>query len=139
MKAIGQVLMPRNRRSAEVMGTARQQLDCQYKSPLRPGERVRDARPGGPPPQIPDEPPAGQRRVSRRGVIMVAGQKIGVGITHAGLTVTVHATDTSFRIHDGDQLLVEAPRTTAKPIARFKARKPEPPRQNEARAARDSH
>ncbi len=97
-------------------------------NPLQPGERVRDARPGGPPPVIPDNPPTVQRRVSSRGVIMVAGQKIGVGITHAGLTVTVHANDTTFRIYDGDQLLAEVPRTAAKPIARFKARKPEPPR-----------
>jgi hypothetical protein len=32
-------------------------------------------------------------------------------------------------IYDGDQLLAETGRTTTKPIARFKVRKPEPPRQ----------
>lgn len=35
----------------------------------------------------------------------------------------------TFRIHDGDQLLTEVPRTTTKQVARFKARKLEPPRQ----------
>lgn len=33
-----------------------------------------------------------------------------------------------FRVHDGDQILTEVPRTTVKPIARFKVRKPEPSR-----------
>ncbi|WP_413785211.1 helix-turn-helix domain-containing protein [Micromonospora zamorensis] len=36
--------------------------------------------------------------------------------------------DTTFRVHDGDQILTEVPRTTVKPIARFKVRKPEPSR-----------
>lgn len=43
--------------------------------------------------------------------------------------LTIEADDTTFRIHDGDQLLTEVPRTTVKPIARFKVRKPEPSRQ----------
>ncbi|MET7969110.1 hypothetical protein [Micromonospora sp. NPDC005305] len=34
----------------------------------------------------------------------------------------------SFRVYDGDQVLTEAPRTTVKPIARFKVRTPEPAR-----------
>jgi hypothetical protein len=42
--------------------------------------------------------------------------------------VTVEDAETTFRVHDGDQLLADVPRTTTKPIARFKARKPEPPR-----------
>ncbi len=36
--------------------------------------------------------------------------------------MTVEAADTTFRVHDGDQLLTEAPRTTVKLIARFKVR-----------------
>jgi hypothetical protein len=47
---------------------------------------------------------------------------------HAGRTVTVETADHTFRIHDGDDLLAEVARTTTKPIARFKAHKPEPPR-----------
>jgi len=34
----------------------------------------------------------------------------------------------AFHVYDDERLLVEAPRTTAKPVARFKARKPELPR-----------
>jgi hypothetical protein len=60
---------------------------------------------------------------------MIAGQKIHVGNTHAALTVTIQPTDTTWRVYDNDQLLTEVARTTGKPIARFKARKPEPPRQ----------
>jgi len=69
-----------------------------------------------------------QRRVSSRGVIMVAGQRIGVGIGHAGETVTVIAEANHFHVHDDERLLVKVARTGAKPIARFKARKPEPTR-----------
>lgn len=90
--------------------------------------RLRDARPAGPPPQPPTEPVRVERRISSRGALAVAGQKIHVGIVHAGRTVTVEQGDGTFRIYDGDQLLTEVPRTTTKPIARFKAHKPEPPR-----------
>ena len=48
-----------------------------------------------------------------------------------GRTVTVEEVDTTFRVYDGDQLLAEVMRT-CKQVARFKARKPEPPRQRPA-------
>ncbi|MDZ5447921.1 hypothetical protein U2F26_35405 [Micromonospora sp. 4G57] len=51
-----------------------------------------------------------------------------MGIAHAGAALAVEAADTTFRIDDGDQLLTEVRRTTNKDIARFKGRKPEPPR-----------
>ena len=57
-----------------------------------------------------------------------AGQRIHVGIAHADATLTVEAADTTSASHDGDQILTEVPRTTVKPIARFKVRKPEPSR-----------
>lgn len=96
-------------------------------NPLAPAEiaRIRDARPAGPPPAPAPEPVRVERRVSCRGALVIAGQRIHVGIAHAGATLTVEAADTTFRIHDGDQLLTEVPRTTVKPIARFKVRKPE--------------
>jgi hypothetical protein len=59
---------------------------------------------------------------------VVAGQRIQVGAGHAGLTVTVTAVGDRFQIYDQDHLLTEVPRRTTMPIARFKARKPEPPR-----------
>lgn len=96
--------------------------------PLAPAEqaRIRDARPAGPPPTPAPEPVRVERRVSSRGALVIAGQRIHVGISHAGRTVTVEEGGATFRIHDRDQLL-EVARTTTKNIARFKARKPEPP------------
>ncbi|MFB9691503.1 IS481 family transposase [Amorphoplanes digitatis] len=90
--------------------------------------RIRDARPAGPAPAPDMQPLRVDRRVSSRGSISIARQKIQVGIGHAGRTVTVEEADTTFRIHHGDELLAEVARTTTRPIARFKARKPEPPR-----------
>jgi hypothetical protein len=66
-----------------------------------------------------------RRCVSCRGAIAVAHQRIHVGITHAGATLDVEAANTTFRVYDGDQLITEVARTTTKPIARFKVRKPE--------------
>jgi hypothetical protein len=60
---------------------------------------------------------------------LAQAQRIHIGIVHAGRTLTVESADHTFRIYDGDQLLAETGRTTTKPIARFKVRKPEPPRQ----------
>ncbi|MCU7726870.1 hypothetical protein ODJ79_24355 [Actinoplanes sp. KI2] len=68
------------------------------------------------------------RRVSSRGSVSIARQKTQVGIGYAGHTVTVAEADTTFRVYLGDQLVTEVVRTTAHTIARFKARKPEPPR-----------
>jgi hypothetical protein len=74
------------------------------------------------------------RRVSSRGSVSIARQKIQVGIGHAGQTVTVEEADTTFRVYHGQQLLTEVVRTTTHAIARFKARKPEPPRPRSAAA-----
>jgi hypothetical protein len=46
--------------------------------------RLRGARPAGPPPRPPAEPVRVQRRASATGVIVVCGQKISLGRTHAG-------------------------------------------------------
>jgi hypothetical protein len=42
--------------------------------------------------------------------------------------LTVEAADATWRIYDDNCLVAEAPRTTAKPVARVKVHKPEPPR-----------
>jgi hypothetical protein len=97
-------------------------------NPLPPGVRPRDGRPGGPPPHVPESPPVVQRRVSERGVIQVARQKINLGIGNAGRLVDIYTDDTSWRIHHDNELLAEVPRTTTSPVARFKAHKPERPR-----------
>jgi hypothetical protein len=99
-------------------------------NPLTPADlaRLRDTRPAGPAPAPARTELRVDRRISSRGSISVAGQRIQVGISHAGRTVTVEQADTSFRVYDADQLLIDVTRTTTKTIARFKARKPEPPR-----------
>ncbi len=91
--------------------------------------RLRDARPAGPAPAPARTPLQVDPRISSRGSISAAGQRIQVGIGQAGRTVTVEQADTSFRVYDAGQLLNEVTRTTTKTIARFKAGKPEPPRQ----------
>ncbi|MEV5705957.1 hypothetical protein [Actinoallomurus sp. NPDC052274] len=90
--------------------------------------RIRDARPAGHDPHPASEAVRVQRRVSSRGQLVIAGQKIQVGIRHARATVTIEDTDGTFRITHAGQVLAEVARTTTKPITRFKARKPEPPR-----------
>ena len=79
-------------------------------------------------PRSPADPVRVQRRVSCRGALAIAGQRIHVGIGHAGQTLTVEAAEHTWRIHDDDGLVAEVARTTTKPIARFKVHKPEPPR-----------
>ena len=72
-----------------------------------------------------------QRRVSSRGALVVARQRIHVGIAHAGRTLSVEPADRTIRVYDETGALVaEVPCTTTKSIARFKVRKPEPSRRD---------
>jgi transposase InsO family protein len=90
--------------------------------PIPPGQRHRlqGVRLAGPAP-IPEATVTVQRRVSSRGGIMVAKQKIQVGMTHAGKIVTVVCENNSFRlVIDGD-IVAEVPRTTSREIDRYKA------------------
>ncbi|MFD1374242.1 hypothetical protein [Actinoplanes sichuanensis] len=70
-------------------------------------------------------PPAGPLRAVRRvpadGVAMVAGQRLRVGRTYAGQTVTVMIEDTVFRVLLGDVEISTHARTSTKPVTRFKA------------------
>jgi len=54
------------------------------------------------------------------------------GLSGSRLSSFVHVD--VWRIYDNDELLAEVPCTASKPIARFNAREPEPPRQPAARA-----
>jgi transposase InsO family protein len=107
-------------------------------NPLTTAEatRIRDARPAGPAPTPATAALRVDRRVSSRGSITIARQKIQVGIGHAGRTVAVEEADTTFRVYDGEQLLIDAVRTTTKQVARFKARKAEPPRPSTIKESR---
>jgi transposase InsO family protein len=90
--------------------------------PVPPGQRHRlqGVRLAGPAP-LPEAALTVQRRVSSRGGIMVAKQKIQVGMSHAGKIVTVACEKNSFRlVIDGDTV-AEVPRLTSREIDRYKA------------------
>jgi transposase InsO family protein len=83
--------------------------------------RLRGARRAAASPPPPSGPVRVQRRVSSRGGIMVATQKIQVGLIHAGKIVTVTAGDHSFRLAIDGQAVGVVPRTTTREIHRYKA------------------
>jgi hypothetical protein len=90
--------------------------------PIPPGQRHRlqGVRLAGPGP-LPESGLAVQRRVSSRGGIQVARQRIQVGMTHAGKIVTVVPEHDTFRlVIDGETARV-VPRTTGQEIDRYKA------------------
>jgi hypothetical protein len=60
-------------------------------------------------------------RVSKCGSIMVATQRIQVGMIHAGKIVTVTASDRSFKLDVNSERIGIVPRTTASEIHRYKA------------------
>jgi hypothetical protein len=91
--------------------------------PIPPGQRhkLQGVRLAGPQPL----PPASlviQRKVSSRGGIQVARQRVQVGLPHAGQVVTVELGDTTLRVvHSNGELLTTVPRTSTGEISRFKA------------------
>ena len=85
--------------------------------------RLRGARPGGPPPKPSQAPVRVQRRVASNGVVMVAGQRIALGRTHAGQVVTIHASDTTLTLDLGDDTITIR-RTTTHPVRSIKAHRP---------------
>lgn len=93
-------------------------------APLPPAARARLAgarSTSDPLPPAPAQPPRAQRRVPHDGVVMVAGQRLRVGRSHAGKTVTVVIDDTVFRILHNDIELSTHHRKTTGPVTRFKA------------------
>jgi hypothetical protein len=90
--------------------------------PIPPGQRHRPqgVRLAGPAP-LPPPAVAVQRQVSGRGGIMVATQKIQVGMTHAGKIVTVICENNSFRLVIDGESVRTVPRTTSSEIHRHKA------------------
>jgi len=97
--------------------------------PIPPGQRHRlqGVRLAGPAP-LPQATVTVQRRVSSRGGIQVACQKIQVGMTHAGKNDTAATETNSFRlVIDGDTVAT-VPRTTSREIDRFKAHATHPRR-----------
>jgi hypothetical protein len=63
-----------------------------------------------------------QQRVSSRGAIRVARQRVQVGLPHAGQVVTVELGDTTLRVTDPNgELLTTVSRNSTGEISRFKA------------------
>jgi hypothetical protein len=72
------------------------------------------------PPRLP-VPLVVSRRVSVRGAIMIGGQRIQVGLPHAGKTAQVTVEPDTYQITVGPGITVTAPRTTSRDIRRHKA------------------
>ena len=91
--------------------------------PIPPGQRhkLQGVRLAGPQ-LLPSARLVIQRKVSSRGGIQVALQRIQVGFSHAGKTVTVQLGDTTLRIIDQQgELITIVPRAGDGEISRFKA------------------
>jgi hypothetical protein len=90
--------------------------------PIPPGQRHRlqGVRLAGPAP-LPEPAPTVQRRVSSRGGIQVARQRIQAGMTHAGKIITVICENNSFRLVIDGETVGVVPRTTSHQIDRYKA------------------
>jgi hypothetical protein len=91
--------------------------------PVKPADRhrLRGARRSSTSPPGPAGPVTVQRRVSQRGQIMIATQRIQVGMIHARKIVTVTASDHSFQLDIDGETVTIVPRTTSREIHRHKA------------------
>jgi hypothetical protein len=91
--------------------------------PIPPAERhkLQGVRLAGPQP-LPPASTVIQRKVSSRGGIQVARQRIHTGLPHAGQVVTIELGGTTLRVIDGNsELLTTVPRNSTGEISRFKA------------------
>lgn len=91
--------------------------------PIQPGQRHRlqGVRLAGPGP-LPERDLTIQRRVSSRGGIQVARQRIQVGLSHAGQTVTIQLAETTVRVFDQHgEVITTMPRNGTGEISRFMA------------------
>jgi hypothetical protein len=92
-------------------------------APSRPASSAgsRGVRLAGPDP-LPAPQQTVQRKVSSRGGIQVARQRIQVGFSHAGKTVTVELGDTTLRVIDQHgELITTVPRNSTCEVSRYKA------------------
>ena len=89
--------------------------------PERSRVRLRGARPGNAePPRLP-EPLQVRRRVSVRGAIMIGGQRVQVGLPHAGKTAEITIEADTYQITVEPGIVITAARTTSRAILRQKA------------------
>jgi hypothetical protein len=100
-------------------GTTVRTIACPIPQPAR--HRLRGARAGtAGPPQLP-APLTVRRRVSSRGAIVIGGQRIQVGLPHAGKTVTITVDSDTYQITAEDGITIAAARKTSRAINRHKA------------------
>jgi hypothetical protein len=100
-------------------GNAVRTIACPVPQPAR--RRLRGARAGTDrPPQLP-APLTVWRRVSIRGAIMIGGQRIQVGLPHAGQTAEITIGSDTYQITVEDGTALTAPRTTSRDVKRHKA------------------
>jgi hypothetical protein len=92
---------------------------CPVPQPAR--HRLRGARAAtAGPPKLP-APLTVRRRVSIRGAIMIGGQRIQVGLPHAGKTAEITIESGTYQITVEDGITLTAPRKTSRTINRHKA------------------
>jgi hypothetical protein len=89
--------------------------------PAERRSRLRGARRARSLPSQPGGPITVQRRVSSRGGLMVARQKIHAGMIHAGKTATVICESNHFQVVIDGETVAVVPRTTTSEIHRYKA------------------
>ena len=100
-------------------GTLLRTMACPV--PVASRSRLRGARRGRSLPPQPGGPVTVQRRVSSRGGLMVARQKIHAGMIHAGKTATVICENNHFRVVIDGETAAVVPRTTTSEVHRYKA------------------
>jgi hypothetical protein len=86
------------------------------------------ARPAGLAPDTGGRAMRVERRVSSRGALVIAGQRIQIGMVHAGRTLFAEEADHTIRVYDDDQTPLRRGTSHHDEEHRFKVRKPERPR-----------
>jgi transposase InsO family protein len=100
-------------------GTVVRTVACPVPEHARP--QLRGARPGQlTSPGLP-EPPIVRRRVSSRGAIMIGGQRIQVGLPHAGKTAEITVESDTYLVTVDDGMTITANRARSADIRRHKA------------------
>lgn len=100
-------------------GTLLRTMACPIPAASR--SRLRGARRARSLPPQPGGPIIVQRRVSSRGGLMVARQKIHAGMIHAGKVATVICENNHFRVVIDGETAAVVPRTTTSEVHRYKA------------------
>jgi hypothetical protein len=76
---------------------------------------------------LPQGPLVVRRRVSQRGQLQVAGERVQVGLAHARQVVTVQVAEREFRVFNEEGLIKVIARRDRQQVTRFKAHKQHKP------------